>query len=165
MSARDRLFDSLAPARERWRGLDARSRSRWLLAAGGLALLVLYAFLWLPTQREHARLETRLAALQRDEAAMAVQSREALALLAQPAGRAANPTDLAAVQALAGEGVSVSAQPGGGFRLMSAAFPTARWGALLDDLNRRGLVLKTLELAPKQDVKENVSFDMVIAAP
>ncbi|MBL8521859.1 MAG: type II secretion system protein M [Betaproteobacteria bacterium] len=147
-----------------WATLDASHRR---LAAGVcLVALAIGGVAWFQSQRNEARmLERALASLARQEAAFNVEAREAKALQAMPAGaQATTEADLAAIQSLAGEGVSVTAVPGGGYRLMSASVPYARWWALCDELDRRhGLTMSALEWAPKQDVKDNVSFDMTVS--
>ena len=58
-----RITGWLAPALQRWHGLEPRQQR---LFAGGVALLVvalLFAYLWLPAVRERERLTARLPQL------------------------------------------------------------------------------------------------------
>ena len=150
-------------ARLAWGALDTRRRNLILFVV--ISALALLAVTWgMAQSREAQRLNATLQQLAKQEAAFYAQANEAKALIKMPSrSTAVANADVPALQAVAGEGVSVTAVPGGGFRLMSASMPYAKWWALCAELDRRfGLTLSALELAPKQDVKQNVSFDMTL---
>ncbi len=158
------LQERLDSARIAWGSVEAGRRRllMWGLLAG--AALVA-ASLAIAQARESRRLAAALQQLSQQEAQFDAHAKEAAALLKVAAvPKTMADADLPALQALAGQGVSVTAAPGGGFRLMSASMPYTAWWALCDELDRRyGLTLTALELAPKQDVKENISIDMTVA--
>jgi type II secretory pathway component PulM len=160
-------MNALATLRARWAGLDARSRRMALIGSALGAGLLVFALVWQPAMREQQRLASRLAALKQDEVRLQTMAAEARGLLATPVGKVATDLAVAHVESLArevgGEGIAVSAAPGGQVRLMSAATPFPAWWALVDELHRRhGVVLTRLELSPKPDAKDQVAFDMVL---
>jgi type II secretory pathway component PulM len=157
------LRERIDNARLAWTALDARRRNLILLIVFGALALVAVA-LGMAQSREAKRLNDVLQQLARQEATFYNQANEAKSLLKRPASaNAVANADVPALQTLAGEGVSVTAAPGGGFRLMSASMPYAKWWSLCAELDRKfGLTMSALELAPKQDVKQNVSFDMTL---
>jgi type II secretory pathway component PulM len=163
MNLPETIAERIEPVLQRWRALDPRWQrvlAQWgVVVAAGLALLVLFAL-----SREGEKLERSLAALAVTQARFDADAKEARALLALPVSASAtSAADVAALQALAGEGIVVTVT-GDAFRLMGASIAYARWWNLLAELDRRhGLTMVALELAPKQDVKENISFDMTVS--
>jgi hypothetical protein len=150
-------------ARQAWKMLDARQRNVILVPT--LFMVALVVVLQAMSQLRESRSQVAvLEQLAIQEAAFYTQANEAKSLLKRPASSSAVVNaDVPAIMALAGEGVSVTAAPGGGFRLMSASMPYAKWWSLCAELDRKfGLTMSALELAPKQDVKQNVSFDMTL---
>ena len=153
-------MDSLV---SRWNSLESYVR-QFVVAITVFAVCGFAMTTFLSMRKESASLENALLKLQVAQARMAEDAATAKLLLTRPeAMQTAVVADVPGIQTLAGEGVSVTVAPGGGFRLMSASIPYAKWWALCAELDRRfGLTMSALELAPKQDVKQNVSFDMTV---
>lgn len=163
MSA-DSVVERIDNLRLAWRSMDAGRRNLVVFCSVGLGVLLALG-LAVAQARESTRLNGVLQQLAHQEAQFYADASEAKALLQTPeSSKGLEEATVAAVQALAGEGVSVTPSGAGGFRLMSASMRYTQWWALCGELDRRfGLTLSALELAPKQDVKENISFDMTVA--
>ncbi len=163
-----RLTQQIAPLRQRWHRLDARQQRIISIGAALLLLILLWALVWLPAQRERDRLMARLPQLTAQLAVMQKQADEIRRLNSTSAIVPAPPTvaDIATLQAVFGDGAraSVDTGAGRGFRIVIPRIAYAQWWDRLGEVQmRHQLQLASLSLQALPGNNREVSIDMQLA--
>lgn len=168
MSGVSAVESALLPLRRRWRELPASRQRLGATIAVIVAVVVGYAFVWLPVMREHDRLVQRLPQLQAQLRAMQSQADELRRISALPVStdKGGATTDAAALQTTFGPSARISVSPDRTFRVQIPKQPYAQWwDRLAEAQGRHGLQLKSLSVTPTADAgpAHEVSVDMQLA--
>ena len=120
---------------QRWHGLERRQRQIIVGGAGVAIIALLFAYVWLPLERERAQLATHLPQLRARLADMQRQAEEIkLVRSAPPVAITTRALDAQALRAaFSGSEVTVSALGNQRFKLLIAATAYSTW---IDELKR-----------------------------
>lgn len=167
-SMRDQIATTLAPALQRWHKLEPRQQRLLGSLTGVVCVALVLAYVWLPAIRERERLIARLPQLRAQLALMQAQGEEIRNLtstsLIAPAPKTA--PDIAALQAIFGEGTRVSLEPNRALRVVIPKTTYTLWWDRIGELQMRfGLSVTSLSLTRLQTPGPNLEFsvDMLLA--